>query len=155
LAVATTGADAVEALFPMPEDVSDEDVAEHEAAVEALLAGETEVGRDELEALEGDLGAIDGVEVLGSVYEGELRTYVALDAEQGRTLAWYALNDQGGIEAVELTDQPPTQHLVPVDGGGFRVDDPTGLEPELEVTIADRTVTVVGPDGTVTAQAAG
>jgi hypothetical protein len=155
LAVAATGTDAVAALFPMPEGTSAEDVAAHEQAVAALLAGETAVGRDERELLEEDLGPIARVEVLGSVFEGELRTYVALDAEQGRTLAWYALNDQGGIEAVELTDEPPTQHLVAADGGGFGIDDPTGLSPTVDVTFEDGTMTVGGSDDVLVADAVG
>lgn len=155
LAVAATGPDAVAALFPMPEQVSAGDVAAHEELVAALLAGETDVGRDELALLEEDLGPIDRVEVLGSVYEGELRTYVALDAEGGRTLAWYAVSDAGGIEAVELTDEPPTQHLVAADGGGFGIDDPTGLSPTVDVTFEDGTMTVGGSDDVLVADAVG
>jgi CubicO group peptidase (beta-lactamase class C family) len=156
LAVAARGADAVDALFPLPDDVSPDEVAEHEAAVEALLAGETQAGQDEVAALEGDLGTIEGVEVLGTVDEGELRTYVSIDAEQGSTLAWYALSDQGGIEAVELTEVPPTQLLVPTDDGTFRLDDPTGDGPEVLVTFADGTMTVEPADGdAIVAQAAG
>jgi hypothetical protein len=156
LAVAARGRDAVEALFPLPDDLGEDEVADHEAAVEALLTGETQVGRDELVLLEEDLGTIDGVEVLGSVDEGELRTYVSLDAEEGTTLAWYALNDQGGIEAVSITEDPPTQLLVSAEGGGFRVDDPTGSEPDLLVTFEDGAMTVAPSDGDpVVARAAG
>jgi CubicO group peptidase (beta-lactamase class C family) len=156
LAVAARGADAFDALFPLPDDVDADEVTDHEAAVEALLAGETEAGREEVEALEGDLGTIESVEVIGTVDEGELRTYVSIDAELGTTLAWYALSDQGGIEAVELTEVPPTQVLVPTDDGTFRIDDPTGGGPELVARFEDGTMFVEAADGEpVVAEAAG
>lgn len=148
LAIAADGPAAVVALLPLPEDVSADEAAEHEADVLALLAGETSVGRDELELLEEDLGPIDDVELTGTVVaDGELRTYVVLTAGGESQGAWYAVNGEGGIEAVELTDDPPTLVLVPVGDGRFVPDDPTGEEVDVAIEIVGDELIVTGPDG--------
>jgi CubicO group peptidase (beta-lactamase class C family) len=92
------------------EDLDPEEVAEHEALVLELLAGETQAGRQELELLEEELGLVGDVELVGTVSEdGELRTYVTLEAEDGPTLAWYAVDGGGGVQAVEITDDLPAE----------------------------------------------
>ena len=131
LLIAATTPEAVSALFPRPEGADD-----HEAAVLELLQGETAPGREELELLEEDLGTIEGVDVLGTIVgEGELRTYVTLRTADGEhQLAWYALDDEGGIAGAEVTDEPPTQRFVPAVGARFVPDDPTGSGPDVVVT---------------------
>ena len=106
----------------------------------ALLHGETAPGREELALLEDDLGAIEAVDLLGTIVDdGELRTYVTLTTADGERLAWYALDDEGGIAGAELTDEPPTQRFVPVAGDRFVPDDPTGSGPDVVVTFDDDT----------------
>lgn len=153
LEVAATGADAVAALSP-PTDP--DEVTEHEAAVLALLAGETEAGREELEILEDDLGPIDDVELAGTITEGgELRSYVTLTTPDGTTLVWYALDEAGGIAAVEITDAPPTFSLVASGEGGYRLDDPAGRGPDVTVTFDDGVATITGSDATTVARRSG
>ncbi|HEU5152927.1 MAG TPA: serine hydrolase domain-containing protein [Iamia sp.] len=154
LAVAAEGPAAVAALFP-PADADDAAVrAGHEDQVRALLAGETAAGREERAALEGDLGPIERVDVVGTVVAGgELRTYVTITADE-EALAWYALDRAGGIAAVEITEEPPTLVLVATGPATYRPDDPTGEGPALAVGFGDATMTLTGPDGAVTARRA-
>ncbi len=56
LTITATGADAVAALFPLSDSNSAEDIERHEGDLLALLAGETQVGREEVEILESDIG---------------------------------------------------------------------------------------------------
>ena len=80
LAVVPTGVAAFEALA-LAAGASPEEVADHEAAVEALLAGRTAAGADEVAILEADSGPLREVQVLGSVVDdGELRTFVELSS---------------------------------------------------------------------------
>lgn len=145
LRIAARGADAVRALFP-PADPGA--VREHERAVAALLAGQTDAGREELAALDDDFGPIGGFEPAGTVLaDGELRTYVTLDTGDGPLLAWYALNAEGGVDGVDVGADPPSVPLAP-DGDGFRPSDPAGAGPDVAVTFGDDTVTV----GDVTAR---
>jgi CubicO group peptidase (beta-lactamase class C family) len=118
LTVTPTGGDALEAL--LPPSASPEEVADHEAAVVSMLGGETEAGADELAILEADHGPLVDVDVLGSTDEGELRTYVELTFAETSVIGWYALDDGGGIQAVDLGGMP-TVRLVPT-ADGFRVE---------------------------------
>ncbi len=149
LRVAARGADAVGALFPADDP---EAVRAHERLVAELLAGETDAGRDELAALGDEFGPVSGAEPAGTaVIEGELRTYVTLDTGEGPLLAWYALNDDGGVEGVEVGADPPALALVP-DDDGFRPADPARTGPDVTVAFAGDAVTLTGPDGAVTAR---
>lgn len=155
LTVAATGADAVATLFPPSGGFTDEDVAGHEDRVAVLLAGESSQGRDELAALESDLGPIDDVALAGTVVEdGELRTYATFTAGGTSTLAWYALDDEDGIAGVELAPDTPTLMVDPSGDGGYRPVDPTGAGPDVSVAFGDGTVTVTGPDGSTDARLA-
>jgi CubicO group peptidase (beta-lactamase class C family) len=156
VAVAAAGADAVNALFPPAGGFSGDDVAAHEEQVMALLAGETQEGREELELLEDDLGgAIDDVELAGTIVTlGEMRTYVTVVAGSTSTLIWYALNDRGGIEGVEGPTKSPTLVLIPLGDGRFRPDDPTGSGPDLTVEFEEGRMTISGPDGSTHANLA-
>lgn len=150
LAIAADGPVAVAALFPRPEGVSAAEVAEHEDAVLALLAGETEVGRDELELLEGDIGPVTDVALTGTIVDGgELRTYVVATAGGDEHLLWYAVNDDGGIEAAELTDELPTLVVVPTGDGVFVPDDPTSRGADLTVTFDGDELRVTALDDNV------
>jgi CubicO group peptidase (beta-lactamase class C family) len=170
LAVAARGADAVAALFPLPTDaeadgdVGTADVHRHEEAVRALLAGETRQGREERAAVESALGGLDDVTLAGTVVEhDELRTYVTLASGSDTTLAWYSLDDEGGVAAAELATDPPTLQLGtdpstdpatdPV-GHRFRPDDPTATGPDVTVAFADGQLTVTSPAGHTTARLA-
>ena len=153
LAVTASGTDAVGALFPLPAGYTADEVARHEQHVTELLAGETQEGRDERATLEAVIGTVGDVRLDGTVVdEGELRTYVTLTSGTASTLLWYALDDQGGIAAAEITDEPPTLLLAPTDDGGFRPDDPTGSRPEMTVTFADGALAIAGPGGTTSAR---
>ncbi|WP_162605938.1 serine hydrolase domain-containing protein [Jiangella aurantiaca] len=152
LRLAALGADAVEALFPPRDEAAADAVRTHERAVADLLAGETATGREELAALEDEFGPIDGAEPAGTVLaEGELRTYVTLATGDGPLLSWYALDDKGGVAAVEVGAEPPALTLVP-DGDGFRPADPAGTGPDVTVTFTGDDLTVAGPDGATTAR---
>jgi CubicO group peptidase (beta-lactamase class C family) len=155
LAVSAEAADAITALFPIPDGVSAEDVAAHEDAVEALLAGESEEGRKERKGLEQSLGPIDDVELDGSmVADGELRTYVTVTSGNASLRLWYALNEAGGVRAAQGPTEPPTLLLVAAGRDTFRPDDPTGASPPLAVTFHGRRMTVTGPDGAISARRA-
>lgn len=155
LLIAAHGPDAVTTLFPLSEasGFTARDVERHEAATLDLLAGTTQAGRDELEAVEADLGSIDHVEVEGTIVaDGELRTYVTLNAGDRHELIWYALDDEGAVGAAEFVDEPPSLELVP-DGDDFVPHDPTGTGPEVVLTFGDADLTVTGPAGDATVAA--
>jgi CubicO group peptidase (beta-lactamase class C family) len=155
LAIAAHGADAVTALFPLPEDVTDEDVSRHEQAVMALLRGETPQGQEERAAVEDAVGPVDDIELAGSIVrQGELRTYVTVTSASEPTTLWYALDDQGGISAVEIGTEPPTLLLGTSDDSGYRPDDPTGAGPDVTVELGDGRMTITGPIGSTTARLA-
>lgn len=152
LAIAATGADAVDVLFPLPDDYTADDAAGHEQGVLDLLAGETQAGREERAAIEADFGAIDDVTLVGTIVRDfELRTYVTVTSGTDSTLFWYALDDEGGVAAVELGTDPPTLLLVASGDGAYVPDDPTGAAPELTVTFAEDGMALAGPAGRVTA----
>jgi hypothetical protein len=156
LAIAASGTDAVAALFPSPSDYTADDVSRHEQRVLALLAGETQEGREEREALESDIGPIDDIELAGTIVDdGELRTYVTITSGAESIALWYALDEQGGIAAALLVDEPPTLLLGSSGSGGYRPDDPTGTGPDLAVEFEDGHMTVTGPDGSTEARLAG
>ncbi|WP_116948803.1 serine hydrolase domain-containing protein [Jiangella endophytica] len=149
LRIAALGADAVLALFP-PRDPGA--VRAHERLVAELLAGDTDAGRDELAALEDEFGPVGDAEPGGTVLaEGELRTYVTLDTGEGPLLAWYALNDEGGVDGVEVGADPPSLTLAP-SGDDYRPADPAGTPPDVTVSFGADSVTVTGPDGATTAR---
>jgi hypothetical protein len=150
LEVAAEGADAVAAMFASG-DFTAEDVAAHEEAVLALLNGETAIGREELAALEAEIGAVEGVELAGTAGEEELRTYVELTTAEGTTLAWYVLDGYGGIGALSIDADPPTFTLVPTGEGEYRRD-LIGVEEGVQVAFAEDLMTVTGPAGTVEAR---
>lgn len=152
LAIEADGADAVEALFPMPEGVSAQDVAAHEKAVLALLAGESEEGRKEREGLEKSLGPIGDVELAGSVVDGDLRTYVTVTSGSESLRLWYELNEEGGVQAAQGPADPPTMLLSGAGSSVFRPDDPTGASPQVDVKFKGRRMTVVAPDGVISAR---
>jgi CubicO group peptidase (beta-lactamase class C family) len=155
LAVAAGGPDAIDALFPLPESsgFSPDDVEEHEQLVLDLMAGETKEGREEREAFEESFGPIDDIELEGTIGDGELRTYLAVTTGSEQVHMWFALDEEGGIAAVESPTEPPTLDLVP-SGDGFRPDDPTGRGPDVTVTFDRRTLTVTGPTGQTVARSA-
>ena len=153
LDVAAVGSDAVAALLPVPDDVSDDEVAGHEAGVRDVLAGETDEGREETALLEEDLGRLTDVELEGTVVaDGELRTYVTVSGEEGTWLLWYALDEHGGIAAAEGPTDPPHRALVPDGSGGFRPDDPTGGDDDVALRFDDATLTITGAGGSTTAR---
>jgi hypothetical protein len=156
LAVSASGGDAVAALFPPPEDVTSDDVAAHEEAVMALLAGETEAGRRERAALEAESGPLGDIEAIGTLVEdGELRTYLTIGTGPGPVTAWYALGDEGGIAGADFEVDPPTLLLGVSDGGGYRPDDPAGTGPDVTVEFTEDGMTISGPAGTTSARRAG
>jgi CubicO group peptidase (beta-lactamase class C family) len=155
LSIAASGAAAVNALFPLPKDIT-ADATAHEDDVRSLLAGDSDAGREEREAVESDFGPIEEVEVVGTIVEdGELRTYVTITAGGEPVTGWYALDEQGGIAAVDLAAGPPTLVVAPAGGGTFRPVDPTGRAPAVTVGFGDDTMTVAGPAGTTTASLSG
>jgi CubicO group peptidase (beta-lactamase class C family) len=156
LAISATGADAVAALFPLPDGYGVDDVAGHEERVRAMLAGETQQGREEREALESDVGPIDDVELVGTIVDGgELRTYVTITSGDESVPGWYALDEEGGIAAVQLDAAPPTLVVAPSGDGAYRPVDPTGSGPDVTVAFRDGGVTVTGPTGSTDARLSG
>lgn len=152
LEIAAEGADAVAALYDSGEFAA-EDVATHEAALLALLNGETEAGREEREAIEADLGAIEGIELAGTAVEdGELHTYVRISAADGDVLGWYALGGHGDVGAVSYGVEPPAFTLVPTGIGEYRLDEPAGAGEGVQVSFEDDLMTVAGPTATVEAR---
>ncbi|WP_084546747.1 serine hydrolase domain-containing protein [Glycomyces arizonensis] len=151
LAVAADGADAVAALSVPTGGFTAEDFERHEQAVLALLGGETEAGRAELETLEADIGDVRDVAAVGTVVEdGELRTYVSITADE-TTLAWYALDEHGAVAAVLLDPGPPVFTLVPVGDGEYRQERLDGAGLGVRAVFDGDLMTVTGPEGTVEA----
>ncbi|MEU8276513.1 serine hydrolase [Microbispora bryophytorum] len=161
LTVSATGADAVRALAP-PGAGGTESCSRgaalraHEQRVLALLNGQTQEGRRERAALEGAFGAVSGLSLAGTITKGaDTRTYVLLTTAKGPVLAWYAVNDQGGVQAAEVPAKPPALTFVPSGAGRFRPDDPTGAGPRVEIAFEGRRMTVTGGLGAVTAERSG
>ena len=154
LTATAAGPGAMAALFPRPEGVDAAEVEAHEAAVLALLAGETDAGREELDALAEDFGEVAGVALEGTVLaQGELRTYVVLTVDGERLVAWYALDEGGEVAAVEVGTDPPALELAGTDEPGtYRSVDPTGVRPAVTVTVDGDTLTVAGGGAAVEAR---
>jgi hypothetical protein len=154
--ITANGADAVAALFPPRGRFSVEGFRAHEGRVRALLAGQTREGREEREALEEEHGKISGVTLAGTVVaDGEMRTYVTVAFGAKTVLGWYALDDHGGIQAVELPTPPPALVLVPVGGDRYRPDDPTGTGPDVTIGFGTDHLTVTTPAGHLIARRTG
>jgi hypothetical protein len=108
------------------------------------------VVRKELEPKFGRLG--DAVPLGSKVEDGELRTYFVIPSTRGgEVMAWYALDEKGGVAGAEVPTQPPTLKLVPTAGSRFVPDDPTGRSPALTISFADNRMTVTSPAGRATA----
>ncbi|GLI42715.1 serine hydrolase domain-containing protein [Glycomyces algeriensis] len=151
LTVTADGADAVAAMFGS-DDFAAEDAAAHEDAVLALLDGESAAGRAEREAIEADTGPVTGIDLAGTVDAGgELHTYVRISGEDGDMLAWYALDEQDQIAAVEYDAGPPAFTLIPTGEGQYRPDEPIAAEAAVAVSFQDEVMTVDGPAGAVDA----
>jgi CubicO group peptidase (beta-lactamase class C family) len=144
-----SSAEALEAIFPRPSGDDLDAMRSHEAAVLALLEGGTPSGDAEREAVESDLGApIEAVDLIGTVIEQrELRSYVSLTARD-EVLAWYALDDAGQIQAVELGVTLPALVVAPVDRSTFRPFDPAGQGPDVTVELEQRSMTITSAAGT-------
>jgi hypothetical protein len=94
------------------------------------------------------LGPIGDVALAGTVArDGELHTYVTLTAGGRQILGWYAVNDEGGIEAAEVPTAAPVLMLVPAGGDRYRPDDPTGAGPDVTVEFRGDRLTMSGPAG--------
>jgi hypothetical protein len=129
--------------------MSPDDVAAHEQDVSALLAGETPEGSQERAAIESDAGPITAVELAGTMVDGdELRTYVTVRTAEGSLLAWYHLDEEGGVGATELGTDPPSLALGSSGGGAYRPDDPLGTGPDVTVAFDGDRMTISGPAGT-------
>ena len=160
LAITATGPDAVSALFPLPDGVTTDDAAAHEARVQDLLAGDTAEGRDELAALEADFGPIGDIELVGTIVDdGELRTYVTVTAGGEPLTGWYALDEAGGIAAVDFGDRGPTLVVAPAGERAFRPVHPTagagGTGADVAIGFGDGSLTVTGPAGSTDARLSG
>ena len=152
LAITPDGGTALAALLPPPEGVAPSELEAHETAVRALLAGETDAGREELGLVQEDLGRVDEVEVIGTVVEdGEMRTYVALVVGDERIIGWYAVDDGGEVQGADLGGGLPTVEAVP-EGDAFVLADATGRRPVVRITFEDATMVVDGPDGPIVAR---
>jgi CubicO group peptidase (beta-lactamase class C family) len=151
LVISASGADAVAALFPPRPTTPDRELRSHEERVLALLAGRSQEGREERAAIESDLGRVTGVSPAGTVVDGELRSYVTVEAGGRSVLAWYAVNAEGGIEGAQLPADPPSLRFVAAAGGGYRPDDPTGTGPDVTVRFEGSRLVLLGPAGTATA----
>lgn len=63
---------------------------------------------------------------------------------------WYALDSEGSIAGVEISDSPPARTFVS-SSGRYRPDDPTGA-PDLTVAFNDGRLTITGRSGTTVAR---
>jgi CubicO group peptidase (beta-lactamase class C family) len=152
LAVAATGADAVAALFPPPADVTADDLRAHEAAVSALLAGQTQEGRKERRFFEDDFGPIANVALAGTIAAGgAIRTYVNVTTGKRVILGWFELNEAGGVEGAEIPTGAPTLDFLPSGDDRYHPDDPTGAGPDTTVAFTDGRMTVTGRTGSTVA----
>ena len=70
-------------------------------------------------------------------------------------LAWYALDDQGGVSAVELAASPPTLTFGATGGGDLRPDDPAGTAADVTLRVDGDRLTLTSSAGSITARAAG
>jgi hypothetical protein len=86
------------------------------------------------------------------VEDGELRSYVVIVAGDEEVPAWYALDGNAAIAAVEITDHLPTTTLDRLGPGTFRPHDPSGRQPDITLTFAGDELTLGGPGGPVTAR---
>lgn len=149
--IGATGPAAIAALFPPPPFLDESAVSDHEQLVTEFLAGATEEGRAELALLEADFGQVEEVRIDGTVYRGELRTFVTVITESESIPAWIALDDRGGLAAAEIFPAPPSVRFGSVDGAGYQPIDLDGTDPDVMVSFDGATMTVVGPDGSVSA----
>jgi hypothetical protein len=154
--IAADGADAVAALFPPRGRFTVDGFRAHEGRVRALLAGQSREGREEREALEDENGKISDVTLAGTIVaDGEMRTYVSVTFATKTVLGWYALDDHGGIQAVELPTPQPALVLVPVGGDRYRPDDPTGTGPDVTIGFGTDHLTITTPAGHLIARRTG
>ncbi|GLW11985.1 hypothetical protein Misp01_71130 [Microtetraspora sp. NBRC 13810] len=153
--ISASGADAVAALFPPRADVPAAGLRAHERRVLALLGGQTDEGHRERAGIEAGFGPITGVTLGGTTSAGETRTYVTVTTRKRSILAWYSLNEQGGVQAAEIPTRPPALPLVASGGGSHRPDDPAGVGPEVTLRFGEGRVTVSGPAGETSARSAG
>ena len=153
LTVTATGSTAIIALFPATDDAERQRRAAHTERVEQVLSGQTDEGRRELQALEEDLGPVEGLEVIGTVpVDGELRTYLRLRISGKSVPAWYAVDDSGTISGVELDAAPPSLRIVADGAGGYRPRTPAGNDVGLRFT--GDTLLITSPLGRTEARAA-
>jgi hypothetical protein len=151
LDLAADGSAAIAALFPVEPEIAAE-VAAHEEGVNQLLDGGSQVARDEQAGLESTFGDLTGWTILGTlVAEGELRTYVELEAGGRPVLVWYAGADLNGVGAVEAPTDLPVLHVRPVADDTYRPVDPIGAGPDVTLTFGSNGLTASGPAGTVAA----
>jgi CubicO group peptidase (beta-lactamase class C family) len=153
LSISANGADAVAALFPPRDDEAAREAAAHETRVSALLDGKTLEGSQARAELESNLGSITAVAVVGTIMDGdELRTYLTITTSKRTVTGWYAVDDEGGIQAAEAPTRAPTLRFLPAGGTSYRPDDPTDRAPDVTVTLGPDRLTVSGPGGTTVAE---
>ncbi|MDJ0770907.1 MAG: hypothetical protein QNJ12_19090, partial [Ilumatobacter sp.] len=152
--VTAIGPIATATLFPPEDDEQAAAMADHEALVRSLLAGETQEGRAELALIEAELGPVSSVRLIGTVWAGfEFRTYVEALVGGATVDGWYALDERGGVAGAELGSRPTLQ-LVLTSEGTFRPNDPMGAAADVSIVFNGETMTVNGPDGSTTARRA-
>lgn len=140
-------------LFPLPDPAA---AAKHQADVLDVLAGATSEGATERESLESELGAIESIEVVGTVWvDIEYRTFVELIGQDGtKTAAWVALEGNRSIAALELgTDGPRIRHAPDGEGRSAPVD-PVGREAGLGLALTPQGLDIIHPNGPTPARPA-
>jgi CubicO group peptidase (beta-lactamase class C family) len=151
--VSATGGEALAALYPPAADAGGADG--HERMVEAFLAGETDAGREELEALSEDVGEVRSVDVLGTAWVGgEFRTYVEVTAAEDTLTGYLALDGNGQPAAVDYGGGAPARRLVLTEDDTWVPATPGDVT--LSVALGgdgtgQGTMVVTTPDGAVTA----
>ncbi|MDF5758983.1 serine hydrolase domain-containing protein [Spongiactinospora sp. TRM90649] len=155
LLVTPSGVDAVRALFP-PRGLTRAELGRHERRVLALLTGATREGRKERAAIEESGGPIRRVRPAGTLTAGgEIRTYVTLTTGSRSILCWYAVNEEGGVEASSVPGAPARLALLSTGKNRFQPDDPVGVGPQVRLTFEEGTMKITGPDGRATARRRG
>ncbi len=153
LRVEADGVEAMELLFPAPGWAAGE-LADHERLAVEFIAGKTAEGARRLADLEAERGPVRSVEVIGTIFDGELVTFLRISFEigtgtgteaggetetetgteaGGETVLAIALNRYGGSEAFGLDSSPPAIWLAPDGEGGHGplTPDPTSVATTL------------------------
>jgi hypothetical protein len=144
------GAEALAALAPVPPELAAE-VTRHERQALAYVDGSTPEGQRERRRLEAAHGPVVDVELVGSIFSGELVTIVKIHFKDSDLLLGLALNKYGGSEAVGPVESPASWFVLDGAGGLIRHGvDPD--QPQVTLAPADGGLKITTPGGVMFAE---